>query len=257
MIAISSLYFWEYRIVEILDMLKDIGLKAIELFPENPDFWDNRFNEDYIKDIKREIRKFRVAIHCPHIELNPCSFNHYIREITIKETIWSLNLCREFKAEVLTIHPGKRPVNREPTEEEHEHLKNYLRAIIKKSKDIKICLENMPKKINRLCWNYKEIKYYSEKFNIPITLDFAHAKYDIKYFLDLDVKHIHISGVRDNKDHYPLKESEINFIPYLKEILEKDYNGIITLELDDRRIKRHDKDYKIDIILKDLELLDV
>lgn len=64
MIAISSLYFWEYRIVEILDMLKDIGLKAIELFPENPDFWDNRFNEDYIKDIKKEIRRFRVAIHC-------------------------------------------------------------------------------------------------------------------------------------------------------------------------------------------------
>ncbi|WP_456419723.1 sugar phosphate isomerase/epimerase family protein [Methanocaldococcus infernus] len=257
MIAVSSLFFWEYRIVEILDILREIGIKAIEFFPENPDFWDNRFNEDYLKEVEREIKKFEVSVHCPHIELNPCSFNHHIREICIKETLWSLELAERFKAKILTIHPGKRPVNREPTEEEHEHLKNYLKAIKERENKVKICLENMPKKINRLCWHPKEVKFYSETFNIPITLDFAHAKHYVKDFIELDVGHIHISGVCNGKDHFPLKESEINFIPYLEKILDRKYRGIITLELDDRRIKRHDKEYKIEVILKDLELLDI
>ncbi len=242
---------------EIFDIFKEIGLKAIEFFPENPDFWDNRFNYEYLKDFKREIKKFNVAVHAPHIELNPSSLNPYVREATLKETLWAIDLALSINSKILTIHPGRRPVSREPTMEEYEHFYNYLNRVLSYKENIYICLENMPKKIYRIGWKYEDIEKILKKFDsLYLTLDFAHAKHYIYKFLKLKdrIKHIHISGVVNNKDHYPLVESEINFLNPLKEL--ENYRGIITLELDDRRIKNHDKESKIDIILKDIELLE-
>ncbi|WP_423792572.1 sugar phosphate isomerase/epimerase family protein [Methanocaldococcus indicus] len=261
-IATSTLFFWEYPILKILDIFKEIGLKCIEFFPENPDFWDNRFNIDYLCEVIKELKKFEIAVHNPHIELNPSSLNPYVREGTLKETLWAIDLANNLNSRILTIHPGRRPVSREPTEEEYEHFYRYLKNILEysKDKDLFICMENMPKKIYRIGWKVEDIDNILKRFdNLYLTLDFAHAKNYANIFVEKfnkKIKHVHISGVKNGKDHYPLKYSEIDVLTPLKKLLDYGYRGIITLELDDRRIKEHSKEYKIKVLLEDIELLE-
>jgi len=264
-IGVSTLFFWEYPMVEIFDIFRDIGVKCMEFFPENPDFWDNRFDLDYISDLRKEFLKFDVALHNPHIELNPSSLNPYVREAVIKETLWSIELAKFYRCELITIHPGKRPINRPPTEEEFGAFFRYVDKILKvaKCKNIMICMENMPEKINRIGWKPEEVEWILKKYDkqLYMTLDFAHAKHYMEEFLDrvIDyIKHTHISGVINNKDHFPLRKSEIDFSPYVKTLLDYGYKGMFNLELDDRRLGKNSvtKEEKIEEVIKDIEFLE-
>ena len=94
-----------------------------------------------------------------------------------------------------------------------------------------------------------------------MTLDLAHAKHHIEEFLDrvIDyIKHTHISGVINNKDHFPLRKSEIDFSPYVKTLLDYGYKGMFNLELDDRRLGKNPitKEEKIEEVIKDIEFLE-
>jgi len=60
------------------------------------------------------------TLHAPILDLNPASYNDYVHEATIKETLWSLDLADRLGARVVTIHPGKRTVHRAPTDEDRE-----------------------------------------------------------------------------------------------------------------------------------------
>ena len=264
-IGVSTLFFWEYPMVEIFDIFRDIGIKCIEFFPENPDFWDNRFDLDYITELKKEFLKFDVALHNPHIELNPSSLNPYVREAVIKETIWSIELAKFYRCKLITLHPGKRPTTRPPTDEEYEAFFKYLDKTLEVAinKNITICVENMPERINRIGWNPEEMEWILKKYDgiLYMTLDFAHAKEYIEEFFErvIDyIKHTHISGVVNRKDHYPLRNSEIDFSPYVKALIDYGYNGMFNLEIDDRRLGKNSapKEEKIEVIIKDIEFLE-
>ncbi|ACX73372.1 Xylose isomerase domain protein TIM barrel [Methanocaldococcus vulcanius M7] len=264
-IGVSTLFFWDYPMIEIFDILRDIGLKCIEFFPENPDFWDNRFDLDYIADLKKEFLKFDVALHNPHIELNPSSINPYIREAILKETLWSIELAKFYRCELITIHPGRRPTSRAPTDEEFEAFFKYLDKILETAtnKNITICLENMPERINRIGWNPKEVEWILKKYEplLSMTLDFAHAKHYIDEFFERTleyIKHTHISGVVNKKDHFPLRKSEIDFSKHVRTLIDSGYRGMFNLEIDDRRLGKKEitKEEKIDELIKDVEFLE-
>lgn len=235
------------------------------IFPENPDFWDNRFDLDYIADLRKEFLKFDVALHNPHIELNPSSLNPYVREAVIKETLWSIELAKFYRCKLITIHPGKRPTNRSPTDEEYEAFFKYLDRTLEVAinKNITICVENMPERINRIGWSPEEMEWILKRYDelLYMTLDFAHAKEYMEEFLEsvIDyIKHTHISGVVNRKDHFPLRKSEIDFSPYIKALLDYGYNGMFNLELDDRRLEKNPvtKEEKIEEVIKDIEFLE-
>ncbi|ENN96566.1 Xylose isomerase domain-containing protein TIM barrel [Methanocaldococcus villosus KIN24-T80] len=261
-IGLSTLFFWEYPMFEIVDIFREIGLKCMEFFPENPDFWDNRFDLDYISELRREFKKFDIGLHAPHIELNPSSLNPYVREASIKETLWSLELAKFYRCDVITIHPGKRPTTREPTKEEYDHFYNYLNICLKEAKKKKItfCMENLPKKINRIGWHPKDVENILKNFEgLYLTLDFPHAKGYLDEFLELYdyIKHTHISGVINNRDHCSLIKSDIDFSKYILELLHRGYKGMFNLELDDRRFgKNLSKEEKINIVIKEVEYLE-
>lgn len=143
-IGCSSLFFWEYTIEEIVDIFLELGLKNMEFFPENPEFWKKRNDLDYINSIKSEISKIDITIHAPYIELNPSSTNENIRCVTLMETFWAMDLSKKFNAKLITIHAGKRPTNRIPTAEEYTNFDDYLEKSINYAlkNEITLCLEN-------------------------------------------------------------------------------------------------------------------
>ncbi|AEF97116.1 sugar phosphate isomerase/epimerase family protein [Methanotorris igneus] len=261
-ISCTTLFFWEYPIEEIADIFKSVGLKSMEFFPENPEFWDKRFDEDYLKEIKSILSKFYLTIHAPYIELNPSSTNPYIQEATIKETLWAIDLANFLGAEVLTIHPGKRPTKRPPTMEEYEKFYHYLDVCIPyaEEKSVTLSLENMPKLVNYICHSVEEIKQIIERYRIGLTLDFAHAKENAERFVEElheYIKNTHISGVCDGREHYPLYHSQIDFSPYIKKLVDYGYKGSLVIEINDLNYNKElSKEEKISELLKEIEYLE-
>ncbi len=298
-IGVSTLYFWELPIEYILDIFNDIGIKNIEFFPENPEFWENRFNLEYISNLKSEFKKYSVALHCPHIELNPSSLNPYVKEATIKETLWSIELAKFYKCNLITIHPGKRPTNRPPRKEEYNAFYRYVNKSLKEAteKNVMLCLENLPLKVNNIGQTPEDMKNILEKYNISnnmdntdnnnsnnnnnnnnnsnnnnnnnkldnlyMTLDFAHSNEYIKEFLEKTIKyikHTHISGIINNKDHYPITKSQINFKEHINKLLDYGYKGMFNLEIDDKKLGLKENELtvnnKISAILKEIEYLE-
>ncbi|MBA2841143.1 sugar phosphate isomerase/epimerase [Methanococcus maripaludis] len=262
-IGCSSLFFWEYDIGEIVDIFLEIGLKNIEFFPENPEFWKKRNDLDYINNVKSELSKLDVTIHAPYIELNSSSTNENIRLVTLMETFWAIDLSKKFNAKLLTIHPGKRPTARIPTDEEYNNFEDYLEKSINYAlkNEIILCLENSPEKINNICYNVESMKKTFDKFeNLYMTLDIAHARENSLDFIKnfhKKIKNIHISGV-NSKDHYPLSESKINFDKTLNLLVnEYRYTGALNFELNDLIYKKTLlKQEKTDILINEIQYLE-
>ncbi|EHP83734.1 sugar phosphate isomerase/epimerase family protein [Methanotorris formicicus] len=261
-ISCTTLFFWEYPIEEICDIFKSIGLKGMELFPENPEFWNRRFDEDYLKEIKPILSKFYLTIHAPYIELNPSSTNHHIQEATIKETFWAIDLTNFLGGEILTIHPGKRPTKRPPTMEEYEKFYHYLDVCTKyaEEKSVLLSLENMPKLINYLCYSVEEIKQIIGKYKMGLTLDFAHAKENAEKFVEElheYVRNAHVSGVCDGREHFPLRNSQIDFSIPIKKLIDYGYDGSLVIEVNDLNYNRElSKEEKISELIKEIEYLE-
>ncbi|WP_459202276.1 sugar phosphate isomerase/epimerase family protein [Methanococcus sp. CF] len=262
-IGCSSLFFWEYDIEEIVDIYLELGLKNMEFFPENPEFWKKRNDLDYINSVKSELSKLEITVHAPYIELNSSSTNENIRHVTLMETFWAIDLSKKFNAKLITIHAGKRPTARIPTAEEYNNFDDYLKKSIDYSlkKEITICLENSPEKINNICYNVESMKKTLDKFkNLYMTLDIAHARENsldfIKNFHE-KIKNMHISGV-NSKDHYPLSESKINFDKTLNLLVnEYNYKGALNFELNDLIYKEAiSKKEKIDILTNEINYLE-
>ena len=246
-IGCSTLFFWEYSIEDICDIFKDVGLNCMEFFPENPEFWQKRNDFDYVCNLKKELKSFCLTLHTPTIELNPSSTNDYVHEASIKETLYAINLAKFYGAKYLTIHPGKRPTKRAPTEKEYIKFYKYLDIVLRyaEKKNIIICLENLPRKINNICHSVDEVKCVLNRYSseyLKMTLDFAHAKEESQKFVDeLNnyIKNIHISGVVDYKDHFPLRKSQIDFSKPVKDLIYKyNYANCFNLEINDQNYKK-------------------
>ncbi|WP_198005234.1 sugar phosphate isomerase/epimerase family protein [Methanothermococcus okinawensis] len=282
-IGCSTLFFWEYSIEIICDIFKDMNLNCMEFFPENPEFWERRNDLDYICSLKKELKHFNLILHAPTIELNPSSTNDYVHEASIKETLWSINLAKLYGARYITIHPGKRPTKRPPRKQEYDRFYRYLDEVLDyaKKNNITLCLENLPKKINYICYSPQEmgevLNKYNNKYddpnndkykkneknndlNLKMTLDFAHAKEEAQNFVDRlnqYIKNIHISGVVNGKDHYPLELSQIDFSKPVNDLVYKyNYKNCFNLEIDDKNCKIRSKNEKIEFIIKEAEYLE-
>ncbi|ABR55388.1 Xylose isomerase domain protein TIM barrel [Methanococcus vannielii SB] len=262
-IGCSSLFFWEYEFDEIVDIYNDIGLKYMEFVPENPAFWKKRNDLDYVLNVKKILSKLNITVHSPYIELNPSSNNENIREITLKETLWAIELSKLLNSKFVTIHAGKRPTKRVPTLEEYVNFYEYLKkceeyALIN---DISLCLENSTKKVNHICYLVCEMEKTLENFkNLNLTLDFAHARGDSTDFVKVlykYIKNVHISGV-NGKDHYPISSSKIDFSKPLNDLLYKyKYNGVLNLELNDLIYKKTlSKFEKIEILVNEVSYIE-
>jgi len=262
-IGCSSLFFWEYDFDEIVDIYLDIGLKNMEFIPENPEFWKKRNDLDYIKEVKKLLSKLDITVHSPYIELNSSSTNENIRNVTLKETLWAMDISKEFNSKILTIHAGKRPTEREPTPEEYRNFEEYLKKCMEYASKTKInvCLENSTKKINHICYNVEGMDSILKNFNnLNMTLDFAHARESSVEFVEKlhkKIKNVHISGV-DGKDHYPLSISKLDFSEPLNALIKDyNYNGVLNFELNDLIYKKSiSKAEKIEILVNEINYLE-
>ncbi|MEM2787945.1 MAG: sugar phosphate isomerase/epimerase, partial [Archaeoglobaceae archaeon] len=117
----SSMFLYEYSTDMIAKACEVAGYEGIEFWVETPYFWVDRSLEklDCFSGMKLEF-------HAPVLDLNPVSVNNDLCELTLKETLYTISLASKTKAELVTIHAGKRSAYREPVWADYNSLHKYL-----------------------------------------------------------------------------------------------------------------------------------
>lgn len=243
-ISCSSLFLWESDVGEMSDVLCRAGIRWVEFWTETPGFWLKRSEPDTIQELTRAVSKLEgCTLHAPILDLNPSSYNDGVSNVTLRETLWSIQLARDIGAEMITLHPGNRTVRREPTTRDWEKFREYLNAScdLASRLNITLALENMTPRINSMCATVEEMRRVLEEFpDLKFTFDIMHAlSYSFEHtlsFLELSEQmvNVHVGNVRDGVHHLPLHrgfDKEAEGILYA--LRETGYDGFLTIEIND------------------------
>ncbi len=244
-LSCASLFLWEYSVFDIMKILLEAGIKSVEFWAETPLFWMSRNDETSIAELVEALSVMPegCTLHAPIMDLNPASYNDYVHEATIKETLWSLDLAHRLGARVVTIHPGKRTVHRTPTDEDWEKFLKYLSVCKSRadSLDLSLSLENSMPGVQSMCYRPGEMKEVLSKFpGLFFTFDAVHAFIQsegialsfIEELRDMMIN-VHIGAPHDGKPHYPSHRKKSMEV-VLSALRDSGYDGDITIEIDDQ-----------------------
>lgn len=244
-IAIAPLFRYFEDFQEILELLvaKELDFNLIEIH--------TNFIDDYLLYLLKLSERFNIAytVHIPHLydkeKVNFCSAN---KSDIKKAEFWlnkSIKIAKQLKSKFITIHPdpSKNCSKEKAKEILYEHIKSGLKQL---NKNQKILIENMPSLEYTLA-DPKEIKEFIKKFKtnqVACTWDVTHAKIAInKRYIDFPkilknkIKEVHISDIKNNKDHLPLKKGNLNISKIIKALKDINYKGNIILEICTDNIK--------------------
>lgn len=267
-ISCASLFLWEYSLQGIVGILLKAGIRSVEFWAETPDYWMSR-NEKTSTAILEEALSMMpdgCTLHAPVMDLNPSSINENVHELTIRETLWSLELAGKIGARVVTIHPGKRTVNRPPIEEEWQKFERYLEICTQQADamNIRLALENSMPSVSSMCSSPDEMKPILDKFpSLFFTFDVVHAFIEspentLAFVEELGdrIINVHVGAPHNGKPHYPLHR-ENNMKEILTALSNIGYDGDLTIEIDDkvygRQLSKEDKIKELEAERKYLE----
>lgn len=224
-------------------MLLKAGINSVEFWVETPDFWMNRDDETSIVILEEALSMMYegCTLHAPVLDLNPASINDNIHNISIKETLWCLEIAKVLNARTITIHPGRRSVHRPPVKEDWEKFLRYLRICKNKADelDLKLALENSMPSVSSMCSSMNEIKEVLNQFpGLFFTFDIAHAcmqsqEHALAFIEELGDRmiNVHVASP-DNGKHSPTHHNKNNKV--LLALKDSGYDRDITIEIDDK-----------------------
>jgi sugar phosphate isomerase/epimerase len=266
-ISCSSLFLWNYGIDEIAEILDQAGIENIEFWAETPEFWPHRYETIVVEHLDDVISTFfgHCTVHAPILDLNPSSYNEHVRKATIKETFWAIDLSSKLDARVLTIHPGNRTVQRQPTPEDMKTFFDYLTVCTGYACEmgVVLALENLSPRLQNMCCEPSIMGDVLAKYpDLMMTFDIAHAlqtgpgnALDFINELGDRVVNVHVGGVHNGTPHYPghmVRNREISEI--LGRLQRSGYDNDLTIEIDDKLIDQDmSKSDKISVLIKEKE----
>lgn len=264
--SVSSMFFHEYKVEKIFDCVSKAGCTSIEFWLETPDFWLNGLPEKKLRNVLTGHKNLiPFTVHSPVLDLNPCSVNPDIAEVSIQSTEKAIEMSEAIGAQIITIHPGRRTAKRKPGERDFQRLENYLKRIktAQDKKNIMVAIENMQPKINSLLSTPESLSKLLEENNwLYFTLDIAHAlkasEKDSFRYIDLlfdRIINVHVSGANQNKTH-TLPHSDENVKKILTYLSDCGYNRHLTLELEDLNLgRRYNHLEKTEIISNEINFI--
>jgi len=262
-VSISTMFLWDQTPKEMAKTLTKSGLKGVEFWVETPWYWEGGRRLDRLEVIKREFCNFDTSIHAPVMDLNSSSYNERVCKATIDESLIAIDLAETLGAKIVTIHPGKRTAKRPVRSVEREKFKNYLESCIDRaqSKGISLSLENLEPAPWNMCTTPEEMASILDEYPIGLTLDISHAVPPESLalsFVDMlsdFLLNVHVSTTCDNVRHLPPSDGSIDSI--LIALLDANYSGPLTLELDDKKYpKTLSKKDKVEVLRKEKEYLE-
>jgi sugar phosphate isomerase/epimerase len=242
-LAVSSMFFHEYTSPGIFSFVSRAGLDGIEYWLETPHFWLRDLPVEEILSCREhhpEISTF--TIHAPILDLNPCSINPEVAEVSIQYAVRSVTIAEQMGARVLTVHPGRRTAKRPPGAADFTRFEHYLAALRDAAmhNSLKIGMENMEPAVNSfLCTPERVRQLLDDEPWLDFTLDTSHAlaQSDDEPLRYIELCHdrlanVHISRKSGKTLHHPLDESPL-MATVMHALRDVKYSGPLTLEIDD------------------------
>jgi sugar phosphate isomerase/epimerase len=242
-LGVSSMFFHEYTSPEIFSYVSRSGLDAIEFWLETPHFWLRGLPVDEVLACREcEPELSTITVHAPILDLNPCSINPEVAEISIQYVVRSMLIAGQLGAHVLTIHPGRRTAKRPPGDADFARFEHYLAEIRTAAtrNSLKICMENMEPAVNSfLCTPERVRQLLDDEPGLFFTLDISHAlaKSEEEPLRYIELCHdrlanVHMSRKEAKTLHMPLDRSPV-IERVMTALRNTGYAGPLTLEIDD------------------------
>ncbi|ABS56407.1 Xylose isomerase domain protein TIM barrel [Methanoregula boonei 6A8] len=264
--GVSSMFFHEYPSAEIFSHVSRAGLDGIEYWLETPYFWLSRLPTGEVAACRQahpEIATFTV--HTPVLDLNPCSINPDVAEVSVAWAVRSLALARELGAGLLTVHPGRRTAKRPPGDADQIRFDHYL-AVLKEAarkSTVTVAMENMEPAVNALiCTPERMREVLDAEPWLKFTLDTSHAlvssEETVSEYIDLcgdRLANVHLSRAAGGRLHLPLEESPVmaRILGFLRD---HHYLGPLMLEIDDLNFPRpFSHEEKCAVLARDLRFM--
>lgn len=260
--SVASMFFHEYTVPEIFSFVSRTGLDAMEFWLETPDFWLRDLPVDEVMAChKTHPELATLTVHAPILDLNPCSINPEVADISIGYAVKSLRIAERLDASVLTVHPGRRTAKRPPSNADFIRFDHYLSVLREAAKGspVKIGMENMEPIVNSLLCTPEQMReLLDDEPWLFFTLDVAHAlsrsEDEALRYIELCHDHlinVHISRFDHGRAHFSLDHN-----PAMARVMgclkDHRYNGCLTLEIEDLNFDRpFSAEEKIDVLTRD------
>jgi len=241
--GVSSMFFHEYTTEEIFSFAAQAGLDGIEYWLETPHFWLRDLPAGELITCRRDHPEIAtLTIHTPVLDLNPCSINPDVAEISVGYAVRSLEMAQALGASVLTVHPGRRTAKRPPGDADRARFDHYMEALRAAAlKDtVTVAIENMEPAINSLiCTPERMREILDAEPWLKFTLDTSHAlaasEETAMQYIDLcadRLANVHISRAGNGRLHIPLDRSPV-IARIIRKLRDCHYPGGLMLEIDD------------------------
>jgi len=260
--GVSSMFFHEYTSDEIFSFVSRAGLDGIEYWLETPHFWLRDLPADEVIACRRAHPEIAtLTVHTPVLDLNPCSINPDVAEISVAYAVRSVEMAQVLGAGVLTVHPGRRTAKRPPGEADIARFDHYIAALREAAlrDTVKVALENMEPIINSLiCTPERMREVLDAEPWLMFTLDTSHAlaasEETVLQYIDLcadRLANVHISSAGNGQLHLPLDRNPV-IARILGALRDHRYRGGLMLEIDDLNFRRPlSAEEKCEILAKD------
>jgi len=260
--SVASMFFHEYTVPEIFSFVSRTGLNAMEFWLETPHFWLRNLPVDEVIACRKNHPELAtLTVHSPILDLNPCSINPEVVDVSIGYTVRSLRIAEHLGASVLTVHPGRRTAKRPPSAADGVRFDHYISVLRDAASEspVKIGMENMEPIVNSLlCTPERMRMLLDDEPWLFFTLDVAHAlsrsEGEALRYIELchdRMINVHISRFDHGKAHFPLDRhaSMARIMGCLKDYR---YDGGLTLEIEDLNFDRPlSAEEKITVLARD------
>jgi len=247
-VVVSSMFFHEYSCREIFSFVQAAGLDGMEFWLETPDFWLRNCPVDEITTLRKDYRSQPCfTVHAPVLDLNPCSINPGVAQISIDYAKKSIRLAERMGADLVTVHPGRRTAKRRPSHADEVRFDRYVAALREEASGhpVRVAMENMEPAVNSLvCTPQRMRELLDDEPWLWFTLDVAHALAgngsDLSEYIHLcadRLVNVHLSRKNGMRLHFPLDNSP-EMAGVLTLLAENAYTGPLTLEIDDLNFEK-------------------
>ena len=267
--AVSTMFFHEYPCDQIFDYVAESGLDGLEFWVETPHFWLRGRPEDELAGCIADHPELSpITVHAPTLDLNPCSINPKVAELSVDYTVEAIQMADRMGAAVVTVHPGRRTAKRHPSAYDFRRFEDYINRIreVAEKVQVKVAIENLEPRVNALLYTAEDAAEVLEREPwLWFTLDMGHAMMtscdEVLRFIDLCIErmaNVHVSALGGNgRPHHPI-HNDPSATRVLAELADRGYDGYLTLELEDMVFPGAlSSEEKVVLLIRELEALEM